>query len=73
MGVVVGLQRGCGWWVTTWVVVVGLVGPGLGCGCDGLHFAGLLLCGFACFVSEKGETKRKREKEMMKDKKIIFK
>ena len=56
--------RGCGWWVTTCVVVVGLMGHGVGCERDGLLFASLFFCGFACSVSEKRETKRKREKEI---------
>ena len=46
-----------------------LVGHNVGCGCDGLFFASLLFCGFACSVLEKRETKRKREKDMMKNKK----
>ena len=63
--------RGCVWWVMAWVVVVGLMGHGVGCECDGLLFAGLMFCGFSCSVSEKRETKRKREKEieMMMNKK----
>ena len=52
----------------------------MGCGdCRGFHGCGLV--GFvvivvACFVSEKRETKRKREKEIemvMNKKKILFK
>ena len=47
------------------------MGHGVGCECDGLLFAGLMICGFSCSVLEKRETKRKREKEieMMMNKK----
>ena len=34
---------------------------GVGCEHDGLLFAGLFFCGFACSVLEKRETNRKRE------------
>ena len=40
------------------------MGHGVGCERDGLLFASLFFCGFACSVSEKRETKRKREKEI---------
>ena len=49
MGVVGGLWRGCGWWVTTWVVVV----------VDGSRHR--LWC--ACSILEKREMKRKREEK----------
>ena len=46
------------------VGVVGLMGRGVGCECDGLLFASLMFCRFACSVSEKREMKRKKEKEI---------
>ena len=61
VGVVGRLQRGCGWWVTAWVMVVGLMGHGVGCECDRLLFAGLMFCGFACSISEKREERDEGE------------
>ena len=46
------------------VGVVGLTGHGVGCECDGLLFASLMFCRFACSISEKREMKRKKEKEI---------
>ena len=44
-------------------VVVGFMGHCVGCECDGLLFAGLFFCGFACSVLEKREANRKRERK----------
>ena len=63
--------RGCGWWVTAWVVVVGLMGHGVGCKCDGLFFAGLMFCGFAIYllcIEEEKDEEEEREIEIMMNK-----